>query len=235
MPSIYDKPPGDDASRKLREKPKIKAALVADNNFVMPFGRIVFDPETKEPRWIVPIESIFPDSTNANIHPDNQLQLLERNLRRFGQKKPVVIRPDKMIVAGNGTYEAACKLSEKGFFLYDDGGEVWVTMANDLSPTEAIAFGIADNQLAKLSIINRDILRTHLSSIEEEGALGLEEDIGLLGFADSELSEMGLRDLEDPEVSNEEEKSEEFKRFDGQEATAYKCPKCEFEWSGKAK
>lgn len=183
-----------------------------------------------EPRWFVPLDSIFPDPANANEHPESQIDLLCRNLKRFGQRKPVVLRSDKrMVIAGSGTYEAMQKNFESG----DNDGFIWVTRAENLSPAEAAAFGLADNKLATLSHLNRESVATILGGIEEEGVF--DEDFSLLGFSEGELAEFGFSEEYEGDGEDEDDEDKKFKRFDGKEEASYQCPKCKFEWSGKAK
>lgn len=202
------------------------------------FGRIIIDESTGEPRWLVPLTAIFPDDANPNTHPEDQIQFLMRNFRRFGQRKPIVLREDRMIVAGNGTYDALMRLAEQGVFVWsEEFGEAWVTMANTLTKSELVAYGLADNRLAKLSTLNLQIAGAQLRALEEEGFFNELEDPSMLGFNEAEQSTMGLLGEENENESETSDESEEggFKRFDGKEETTHRCPKCKFEWAGKAK
>jgi ParB-like chromosome segregation protein Spo0J len=44
---------------------------------------------------------------NARKHSDENLSAIASSLKEFGQRKPIVITFDNVIVAGNGTVEAA--------------------------------------------------------------------------------------------------------------------------------
>jgi ParB-like chromosome segregation protein Spo0J len=55
----------------------------------------------------VPIEKLTFDPANARKHSDENLSAIASSLKEFGQRKPIVITFDNVIVAGNGTVEAA--------------------------------------------------------------------------------------------------------------------------------
>ena len=50
------------------------------------------------------------DPANVRKHDDRNLAAIKSSLSRFGQQKPIVIRPDGSVVAGNGTLAAAQSL-----------------------------------------------------------------------------------------------------------------------------
>jgi hypothetical protein len=59
----------------------------------------------------IPIESLHLDPANARKHGDRNRLAIRSSLARFGQRKPIVVRKDGMVVeAGNGTLEAAIEL-----------------------------------------------------------------------------------------------------------------------------
>ena len=71
------------------------------------------------------------------------------SLGRFGQRKPIVVRADGIVVAGNGTLEAARDL---GWV------ELAVTEVDGLSEADVRAFALADNRTAELSEWDEDAL-----------------------------------------------------------------------------
>ena len=55
----------------------------------------------------IKLTNLTPDSNNARQHDEKNLKAIEGSLSQFGQRKPIVIDQANVIVAGNGTVEAA--------------------------------------------------------------------------------------------------------------------------------
>lgn len=125
----------------------------------------------------VPVEELRPDPANARTHPPENLRAIRSSLSRFGQQRPLVVRPDGTIIAGNGTYQAARELGWTEVAVVEFAG----------TDEEARAFAIADNRTAELAAWNAELLAEHL---EELAAVGWE--LEELGFDDFPLaSEFG--------------------------------------------
>ena len=119
----------------------------------------------------VPIDEPTPDPANARKHDEKNLTAIRDSLRAFGQQKPIVVDSRGIVIAGNGTLEAAKRLG-------------WTEIAvvrTDLDPTQATAFGIADNRTAELAEWNEDVLRSLLESMDEDTR-------GLLAFDDEDIA-----------------------------------------------
>jgi len=122
------------------------------------------------------IADLTPDPQNARQHDDKNLKAIEGSLKEFGQRKPIVITEDGVIVAGNGTVEAAKRL---GWTQIDV-----VKVPNDWTPDKIKAFAIADNRTAELANWNQEVLTSQLLELEAEGW---------------ELAEFGFEALELPD------------------------------------
>ena len=122
------------------------------------------------------IADLTPDPQNARQHDDKNLKAIEGSLKEFGQRKPIVITEDGVIVAGNGTVEAAKRL---GWTHIDV-----VKVPNDWTPDKIKAFAIADNRTAELANWNQEVLTSQLLELEAEGW---------------ELAEFGFEALELPD------------------------------------
>ena len=121
----------------------------------------------------VPIGSISNDPANARTHGERNLEAIRDSLRAFGQQKPIVVDARGVVIAGNGTLEAAKRLG-------------WTEIAivrTKLDNTQATAFGIADNRTAELAEWDDEILRSLLDSMDDETR-------DLLAFDQSELDAM---------------------------------------------
>ena len=118
----------------------------------------------------VPIDEPTPDPANARKHDERNLKAIIDSLRAFGQQKPIVVDGRGIVVAGNGTLEAARRLGWSDIAI----------VRSDLDPTQATAFGIADNRTAELADWDSEVLTSLLDSMDDD----LRE---LISFADKEL------------------------------------------------
>ena len=106
----------------------------------------------------VQLDSIHADPANARSHGQRNLEAIKSSLQRFGQQKPIVISPDGMVVAGNGTLEAARQL----------GWESISVVRTSLAGQERTAFAIADNRSAELAAWDPDALESALSTLDDD-------------------------------------------------------------------
>ena len=113
------------------------------------------------------INELHPDPANARKHDDKNLKAIKGSLAKFGQQKPIVVSASRVVIAGNGTLEAAKAL---GWTEID-------VVETDLSGAEAIAFALADNRTAELAAWDDDILGKALHALREDGF-----DIEAIGF-----------------------------------------------------
>ena len=88
-----------------------------------------------------PINTIFPYENNPR-HNDAGVDAVAASLREFGWRQPIVVDEEGVIIVGHTRYKAALKLG------WD---EVPVHVAVGLTPAQARAYRIADNQTATLS------------------------------------------------------------------------------------
>jgi DNA modification methylase len=107
------------------------------------------------------IKDLTPDPQNARQHDDKNLKAIQGSLKEFGQRKPIVITEDGVIVAGNGTVEAAKRL---GWLEIQA-----VTVPGDWTPEQTKAFALADNRTAELAAWSPETLTAQLQELEEKG------------------------------------------------------------------
>ena len=98
------------------------------------------------------------DPANARKHSPRNLKAIRDSLDVFGQQKPIVIDSRGVVIAGNGTLEAARELG------WDD----IAVAVTDLDPAHAQAFGIADNRTAELAEWDTDILGQLLEGMDSD-------------------------------------------------------------------
>jgi hypothetical protein len=87
------------------------------------------------------IADLVSDPNNVRKHDTKNIEAIKGSLIKFGQQKPIVATKDGIVLAGNGTLQAA---KEIGW----DKISVYVT---DLEGFNASAFAIADNRTSELA------------------------------------------------------------------------------------
>lgn len=106
----------------------------------------------------VPVVDLALDDENARTHDQRNLEAISASLRKFGQRKPIVILDDGKIIAGNGTYVAARAL----------GWPVIAAVRVKDDPTTARAYALADNRTAELAEWNRQQLAITIDALMSE-------------------------------------------------------------------
>jgi ParB-like chromosome segregation protein Spo0J len=108
----------------------------------------------------VPLDSLTPDPRNARRHPERNLAAIEASLRAYGQLRPLVVRREgRVVLAGNGTLEAARRLG-------------WTHVAAalvDLDATSATGYALADNRSAELAEWDLPALEELIGGLEGSG------------------------------------------------------------------
>jgi DNA modification methylase len=130
----------------------------------------------------VNINSLTPDPANARKHDGKNLQAIAHSLEKFGQRKPICVTPDSIVVAGNGTLEAAKSLG-------------WTEIVIARTPVgwsweQIRAFALADNRTAELAEWDDKVLADQLLELDANGW---------------ELEELGFENLDPYPVENEDE------------------------------
>lgn len=163
---------------------------------------------------MVGIEKLVPNPRNPNQHPQAQIALLAKVIAHQGWRSPIVVsNRSGFVVAGHGRYQAALALGLS---------QVPVDYQDFATDADEYAHLVADNRLAELSEADEAGLREILSELKA-GDFSMD----LTGFDASEL-EKALAGLQEPEAP------EEFPAVDEDLPTEFKCPKCQYAWSGKA-
>jgi DNA modification methylase len=136
-----------------------------------------------------PIASIRPYENNPRIN-DAAVDAVAASIREFGFRQPIVVDEEGVIIVGHTRYLAAIKLGMT---------EAPVHVAVGLSPAQARAYRIADNQTATIATWNYDLLPIELAALQGE-----DFDLKLTGFSADELLQMleppnpnGLADPDD--------------------------------------
>lgn len=139
----------------------------------------------------VPVEKLTFDPSNARKHSDANLAAIAESLKQFGQRKPIVVNADNVIVAGNGTVEAARLLGLTDVDV--------VRVPKDWSADQVKAFALADNRTAELAEWNPEVLSAQLLELDDAGF-----DVEALGFDAVKVAE-DEEDVPDDDYSVPEE------------------------------
>src|SRR5215469_5838265 len=118
------------------------------------------------------ITTIKPYDKNPRLN-DQAVDAVAASIREFGFHQPIVVDEQHVIIVGHTRYKAALKLGLE---------RVPVHVAVGLSPAQAKAYRLADNQTATLSGWDDDKLSQELAQLQE-----LDFDLNLTGFAGDEL------------------------------------------------
>lgn len=127
----------------------------------------------------VDLAALTIDPANSRVHGSQNIETIKASFKRFGQRIPIVVQKEGMIVrAGNGRVMAARDLG-------------WKTIAAvivDENSVEATAFAITDNRSAELATWDQEVLARTLESLSGSGL-----DLDLLGFSKEDLSALELQ------------------------------------------
>lgn len=122
----------------------------------------------------IKIIDLIPDPENARSHDSANIAAIAGSLAQFGQQKPIVISKENVVVAGNGTLEAAKTLGWSNINV--------VRIPDDWSETKIKAFALADNRTADLAMWNEEVLAAQLVELQIENF-----DIEQIGFEIPEI------------------------------------------------
>lgn len=122
-----------------------------------------------------PLTQITPYEKNPRKN-DDAVDAVIRSIREFGFRQPIVVDAAGVIVVGHTRYKAAVKMGIE---------VVPVHVAHDLTPEQARAYRIADNQTSDLSDWDYELLPLELLGLKRDGF-----DMAVIGFDDEELSRL---------------------------------------------
>ncbi len=135
-----------------------------------------------------PIESVKPYHRNPRKN-DAAVEVVAKSLREFGFSQPIVVDGEGVVIVGHTRLKAAQKLGL---------AQVPVHVAEGLTAAQAAAYRIADNRSASIAEWDMELLPLELGDLKE-----MNFDLGLLGWAPDELSEImappGNAGLTDPD------------------------------------
>lgn len=129
-----------------------------------------------------PTSQVRPYEHNPRLN-DDAVNAVIASLREFGWRQPIVVDADGVIIAGHTRWKAARRMGLS---------HVPVHVAGDLTPEQARAYRIADNQSGSISEWDMELLPLELCGLRDDGF-----DLAKLGFDDRDLAR-----LLDPEAQD---------------------------------
>ena len=156
---------------------------------------------------IISLAGVRFDPANARKHNERNIETIKSSLSQFGQRKPIVVQKDGMIVrAGNGTVEAAKALGWT---------HIAATICDDDNLTAA-AYAIADNRSGDLAEWDYETLGDLIDGLGQEN----EELTKSLGFSETEITDLLAADWSPPDAEGDLGKDYEnltTVKFDGEQ------------------
>jgi len=171
---------------------------------------------------LLPIDDLVLDKKNTRFHNQDSIDAIAISYQSHGQRKPIVVQANGMIVrAGNGQVEAAKKLG-------------WTHMAAvviDEDDKAALSFAIADNRSAEKSMWNMSALSDALTDLADDDLLASTclSDVEVTGVTSVKWKGDTPGDI------NSARKAAASKDVQGEVnvnelKTNYECPRCGFEF-----
>ena len=109
----------------------------------------------------IAVSDLVLDPNNARKHSARNIEVIANSLKEFGQRKPIVITKDNVVVAGNGTVTAAQQINWKTIDA--------VRVPDDWDNEQIKAYALVDNRSAELAEWDTEILKTQLLEIDTAG------------------------------------------------------------------
>jgi len=125
----------------------------------------------------LPIASLVPYAENARTHSPTQVAQIAASIAEFGFVNPVLVDAEGVLIAGHGRVMAAKQLGL---------ATVPVLRLGHLSPAQARALRLADNQIALNSGWDEALLAAEIARIRDEAVV----DLDVLGFSGMELDRL---------------------------------------------
>ncbi len=122
----------------------------------------------------LPVASLVPYAENARTHSPTQVTQIAASIAEFGFVNPVLVDAEGVLIAGHGRVMAAKQLGL---------ASVPVLRLGHLSPAQARALRLADNQIALNSGWDETLLAAEIARIRDEAVV----DLDVLGFSGMEL------------------------------------------------
>lgn len=119
----------------------------------------------------VSIDTLIPDPKNARKRTARNLEMIESSLREVGTGRAISIDEENVIIAGNGTVQAAKNVGLTKVHIVDVDADTLVAVRRKgLTPEQKKRMALQDNRSAELAEWDGDVLK----AMRDEG-LGLDD------------------------------------------------------------
>jgi DNA modification methylase len=125
----------------------------------------------------LPVAALVPYAENARTHSDAQVAQIAASIVEFGFVNPVLVDAQGVLIAGHGRVMAAKRLGL---------ASVPALPLGHLSPEQARALRLADNQIALNSGWDEALLASEIARIRDEAVV----DLDVLGFSAESLEQL---------------------------------------------
>ncbi len=125
----------------------------------------------------LPLTALAPYAENARTHSPTQVTQIAASIAEFGFVNPVLVDAEGVLIAGHGRVMAAKQLGL---------ATLPVLRLGHLSPAQARALRLADNQIALNSGWDEALLAAEIARIRDEAVV----DLDVLGFSGMELDRL---------------------------------------------
>lgn len=142
-----------------------------------------------------PIGEIKPPRRALRKHGKRQIAALKASVSEFGFLKPILLNPERQIVAGYGAWLAAKELGM---------GEVPTISIEHLSSEQLRLYTIADNQIPTLETFDDEALRLELGELAEL-SLTLDLNLELTAIPTSQIDGIPATPAPDGEGGDEDD------------------------------
>lgn len=171
---------------------------------------------------VVKLEALRPDPRNARRRTERSSAMIERSLSVYGAARSIVVDEDSVVLAGNGTVEAAASIGiERVLVVPADGNTLVAVQRTDLTPRQKREYAIADNRASDLSEFDGEVLAELIAEdpdLEIDQFFSKAELEALLNDATPELEEEENGGGEDQDENGRQvkltfERDEDFETF----------------------
>lgn len=167
---------------------------------------------------LLALATLRPHPRNDGHHPPDEIAHLRASIREHDIYRNVVVAQDGTLLAGHGVILAAAAEGKTHVPGY--------RMSYDPDDPRALKLLVGDNHQARLREQDDVVLAALLEDIAVHGA---QELLGT-GFDEAKMALL----LASIQPAPAPAAPDEFASYDENIATQYCCPKCGYEWSGRA-
>lgn len=130
------------------------------------------------------ISELRQDPNNARRHNPRNIGTIGESLQQVGAARSIVIDEHGVVLAGNGTIEAAAEVGITRVRVVEtDGNTLIAVRRRGLSDAQKMKLALFDNRTNELSDFNFGTLQEQLRALD-----GMGEDIRTLGWNDQEIA-----------------------------------------------